>query len=957
MALLRRQIGLLVLILLCVASADMEAAVFYPATLRDMAQRSAAEFPWAAEIRTRTIANAKPWLEMSDEDLWSMMFGSTITRSWMVWSDGYCPACRKPVPMYNWRMEPLKRPWKVACPHCSEIFPKNDFAAFYRSGLGTDGVFDPKKADRSLLINPEHPDPADPLHTYGVDDGEGYAADGHRWRFIGAYLVYGQWKQQVLGGVMNLAGAYIMTGDPAYAHRAAILLDRVADLYPTFDYATQGLTYEIHNGDGYVSVWHDACEETRQLALAYDAIGDGLTGDEQVIRFLSGKAKQCGLANGKTSIQDIRRNIEQGILRDALAHVPKITSNYPRTDSATATIHTILDPVGSRQKVREILDDIIRRSTAVDGTTGEKGLTAYSALGVQALAQILALFDRMEPGFLEDALRRFPALRQTYRLHIDTWFQQMYYPNCGDSGAFASRVEGYAGIRLSPPGVYANGDCWNTPLQPSMHSFLWRLYQVTGDVDYLKILYLGNGKSFENLPCDPLLANPAGIRETIQQVIARDGTRMTAPSVNKQQWHLAMLRAGDGTDARAAWLDYDIGGRHSHADGMNLGLYAKGLDLMPDFGYPPVNFGGWGSPRARWYTMAAAHNTVVVDGKDFAPIVREQIIGGRTTLWADGRSLRAIRVSCPEMIAGKQFERTVAAVDLSGSDSYILDLFRVIGGTDHARFMHSSFGQLNTTGLTLEPANEYGHDTQMRAFRRDSNPRSGWSADWKVEDHYRYLKAGADVHLRYTDLTPGAQAMTCEGWVLAGSGSYASSEEVWIPRLLVRRQGTEAPLASTFVGVIEPYEGKSNISGIRRLDLHAPAGQLFNDANVAVEVSLADGRKDLLISSDVENPLQKHPSLADGHSLMQKDWNVQFDGDMCAIRRGMNGAIEYIALCNARSLSVGGLRIRLDENASFVEIRIANGKATMVTGRPQDVRDVSLEGSNILVSKPSQEQK
>jgi hypothetical protein len=48
---------------------------------------------------------------------------------------------------------------------------------------------------------------------------------------------------------------------------------------------------------------------------------------------------------------------------------------------------------------------------------------------------------------------------------------------------------------------------------------------------------------------------------------------------------------------------------------MNLGLFALGLDLMPDFGYPPVQFGGWGSARSLWYHMTAGHNTVVVDGQ------------------------------------------------------------------------------------------------------------------------------------------------------------------------------------------------------------------------------------------------------------------------------------------------------------------------------------------------------
>ena len=64
-----------------------------------------------------------------------------------------------------------------------------------------------------------------------------------------------------------------------------------------------------------------------------------------------------------------------------------------------------------------------------------------------------------------------------------------------------------------------------------------------------------------------------------------------------------MLRSGRGREARAAWLDYDSGGRHGHADALNLGLFAKGLDLLPDFGYPPVQYGGWGAPRPVVYAI------------------------------------------------------------------------------------------------------------------------------------------------------------------------------------------------------------------------------------------------------------------------------------------------------------------------------------------------------------------
>ena len=160
-------------------------------------------------------------------------------------------------------------------------------------------MFEPQRADRSLLFNAEHPAPSDPLHGFGVDDGEGYVADGKRWRFINAYLIFGQWKQAIVAGIRNLAAAHVATGDPAYAHKAGVLLDRVADFYPTFDFGKEGVMYEGPPRSGYVSTWHDACVEVQELALAYDAVFESLARDPELVQFLAAKARQCGLPNPK----------------------------------------------------------------------------------------------------------------------------------------------------------------------------------------------------------------------------------------------------------------------------------------------------------------------------------------------------------------------------------------------------------------------------------------------------------------------------------------------------------------------------------------------------------------------------------------------------------------------------------------------------------------------------------
>ena len=906
------------------------ASAFCPPSLAEKAKSNAERYAWAADIQNRIIADAEPWLKMSDDKLWDLMFGSAITRSWMVWSNGHCPSCKKDVPMYNWQMAPFDYPWKVICPQCREQFPKNDFHKFYLSGLDEHGVFDPKSADRSLLFNVEHPDPADPLRLFGVDDGEGYVEGDKRWRFIGAYLIYGQWKRAVLPGIQRLAEAYEVTGDRAYAHKAGVLLDRVADLYPTFDYRKQGLVYEVTSGDGYVSIWHDACEETRWLVLAYDQVFEGLRQDGKLVEFLSRKSKQFKLDNPKSSFEDIQRNIEGGILQDALRNQQKIHSNYPRTDATVATIKAVLSWPESKLDVYKILDDVIETGTAVDGVTGEKGLANYTVLGVTMMTGLLGPFSCLDTSFLDNMLRRHPKLGQMFRFHIDTWCLGKYYPLSGDTGCFGQKIDAY----LVP--AFAGSPYVTT----STYSLLWQMYKLTGDVVLVQVLHKMNGGTVEDLPHELFADDPEAMQKAVREVIAKKGPEIRLGSVDKQEWHLAILRSGEGDDARALWLDYDSGGGHGHADGMNLGLFAKGLDLMPDFGYPQVQYGGWGSPRAQWYISTAAHNTVVVDGRNTQMGVPPP--AGKTTLWADGKSFRAVRASGAGIINGQQFERTAAMTDIGDRDFYVLDILRVVGGTDHAKFQHSHFGQITTQGLSPSPCAEYGHGAVMRNFACDPNPRPGWSVDWKIEDRYKYLPPGSDIHLRYTDLTTGAQAITAEGWVVPGL--FNINEEVWIPSIVTRRTADKPPLASTFVSVMEPYEAKSKIAGICRLPLETSKGITYPDPNVAVEIKLVDGRRDLILAADVESPLHVEPSFRHGALLVQPDWGARLIGEMCAIRLDKTGRVLRIALCRGRSVSVGGVTLKLRKKADFIEVSFDKGRAIIETGDAADVEKIMMDG-------------
>ncbi len=907
-----------------VSRSSKTASAFFPGELVARARSNAREYAWAAAIRDSLVTAARPWMEMSDDQLWDLMFGNTIRRAWQVWSDGHCPACKKPVPMYEWAPEALKQPWKMRCPQCKELFPKNDFAKFYRSGLNEQNVFDPTRADRSLLFNAKHADPSDPLRLFGVDDGEGYVEDGKRWRFINAYLIFGQWKQAIVSGIRHLAAAYVATGDRAYAHKAGVLLDRVADLYPTFDFGREGVMYEGPPRAGYISTWHDACVEVHDMALAYDAVFEDVAHDPALVKFLAAKAAKHKLANPKSSFADIQRNIETRIFRDTLEHRPKIESNYPATDITITTLHTVLGWSANRVEVMAMLDAIISKATAVDGLTGEKGIAGYSVIAPHEIAELLGRYARSDPGFIREALRRHPRLHAMYRFHLDRWCIGQYYPRSGDTGAFGVKDPGYAGISFSKhPGI-----------NPSAYAFLWELYQATGDKDFVRLIYAANGSSATDLPYDLFAADPAAFQTSVAGVIAGNGAEIKLPSVNKTEWGMAILRSGQGPNARAAWLDYDSGERHGHADAMTIGLFAKGLDLLPDFGYPPVQYGGWAAPRAVWYTQTAAHNTVSVDGRNTKPGT------GKTTLWCDGTQFRVVRASGPNLIGGQQFERTLMLVDVSEKDSYVLDVVRVCGGAEHTRFLHGYFGTLATQGLSPIPVEATRYGPVMRNFRRDPRPAQGWSVDWCIEDHLKYLPPSSEVRLRHTDLTRDAEVELAEAWVAVGM--YGGTADAWIPSVLVRRRAEQAPLASTFVGVLEPYEAKSNVAAVRRLALRDPQGKPCPDSEVGVELRVADGRRDLLLSTDVES------RSAPGERLpVETESGVRFEGDLCLVRFSAAGQPQRVLFCRGKSFRENRLVIRTkNEQASF-EIDLENREAPVVTGPADEVDLIELAGVRV----------
>ena len=85
------------------------------------------------------------------------------------------------------------------------------------------------------------------------------------------------------------------------------------------------------------------------------------------------------------------------------------------------------------------------------------------------------------------------------------------------------------------------------------------------------------------------------------------------------------------------------------------------------------------------------------------------------------------------------------------------------------------------------------------------------------------------------------------------AGGNNANEEVWVPRVMVRHQGSEG-LETNYVSLIEPFNGKTGRGNQNerpgRLSLKQGVHDASGDLAVAIRVDLTDGRSDLIISSD-----------------------------------------------------------------------------------------------------------
>ncbi|MDD6877355.1 MAG: heparinase II/III family protein [Clostridiaceae bacterium] len=772
--------------------------------------------PAAAKLRREAVEHAAYWDALSDDELWGLMFGYTIRRSYTVWSDGVCPDCGRPVPMTSWIIDAKKVRWKVACPHCGALFPKNDFEAYYNSGLDDAGVFRTELADDRLLAafmdEDEfraarlYPDGfSDASYVCGVDDGDG--ANGgwctqKRWYFIACYALRGQWRQLVAEGILALAQAYLVTGEQRYAHKAAVMLDRVADLLPPFDYHRQGLVYERPGDMGYVSTWHDSNFELRMLVLAYDMIFEGIRDDASLVAFLHEKSQRYRVPNPKNSFEDIAYNIDTRILRDILNNPRKVTLNYPGTETLLMLIRLVLDDPDEASRALADARELFRRASAVDGVTGERGIGGYAGFTADQMLQALEILFLYSPEEAARTIRELPTLEKTFRFYTDIYLENRFYPKVGDTSSIGAEMPFFAGVNLTHR---IDGHAATPGF--NLYSLLWKLWKHTGNAYYLDTLRrkARDGGAVCDIGQEDAPAFYAAI------------ARPCAPAVPKStllpDWQLATLVS----PSCAVWTHFlPYRERHGHEDTFHMGLCAFGLELLPDFGYPPVQYGGWQTPNATWYRSPWVHNGVIVDRERVPRAAWDtpDAHPAACTLWRDEDGVHAVSTAADGLYGTTLYDRTLVLVELSGGGCVLLDAARVrcANPAEHIRVMPFSFGTLTTD---IEGADTLSFDDSLLfGETRGSKtvPDGTRTADFLAENRHAFPGVPDGVHLRVFELTPGRELYETSLW--ANDGGVNTRCPLYVPGLIARREARESVFAAAYV----PYTGECPVARVTFAD-------------------------------------------------------------------------------------------------------------------------------------------
>jgi len=339
---------------------------------------------------------------------------------------------------------------------------------------------------------------------------------------------------------------------------------------------------------------------------------------------------------------------------------------------------------------------------------------------------------------------------------------------------------------------------------------------------------------------------------------------------------VGMLGFGEGEEQTRLYLHWDGTDNHDHLDCAGFCLWACGEEVSSETGYYGLN---------AWNRSTAAHNTVLIDEKNqgyrkqhlrikngeseklpLYPHYKYGELGaaggcyddeGYMILWDTvGNDVQIAEIdgirAYDEVLPVKRYRRAMALVRTESNNFYIVDIFRVQGGSTNDWMLHGNLAKnykIMVSGMDGKDLNLSPLPGKIGQYLENLRSIKDFGGNFTAE----FVASEKDAILRsITAGGPGTEIILAEGPAIRLENEPSNWGEPGKPManailpkgksefLCIRRNGAE----NVFVSVIEAYK---NRPGIKDIELVKVSG---NDPSaVAVKIKTLSGREDLLVST------------------------------------------------------------------------------------------------------------
>ena len=792
--------------------------------------------------RGAASGRARQWAALSDDEIWAMQPDSTIPRwHWVNVAHG-CPVHGTDIyrkrAYYPWeKSEKFPWSWKIQCPVGGELYPSNDFA----NGDFTSGEF-----------------PDDGI-------GGGCLHGGKRYGFIAEVCQF--YCHRMLMVAPDCADAYVATKDVQYLHKCLVAMSRVAVEYAYLATMTQhrhrnsqsqvervgqGRFDEgpIFGATGLTVYGIDQPGYQWRYAESYDRIMPDIPKDDQIIPFLQGKGLDV------QTHEDVRRFLEQDLfavwMQAALDGATQ--SNQPYHQRGLARMAEMLNYERGGEFMDWLYDGPGKMRIFVPNTYFRDGSPyestgGYNGMHVVGLPPIVASVEnlrKMRPEVYP--VDRYPAFHESVRYRnifdfcMDTVTIDRGYPEIGDTGSHPQyRKQGRITWHSAGAEVFEHAyTMFRSP------KFAWALANAPG------------WRPSRTFPFT---------REQIEAEAATWPDDWNDLSALADGYGIAILRGGQGDDKRALWLRYGMNRGHSQDDVLDIGLQAYQGDILSHMGYPR----NWGYWEHSWSSHNVARQFPYLHQVARAQLVADAGVAHVTEALSTPHVVYSNDGSRSETPRDSWQRRMLALIDVSPTEFYGVDFYRISGGSEHWWAFHAQEGDFRVSGIELQKQAggtlagadvPYGDERWLKENGCSKHPTYGWRGPKFMFPHLYNVETGYSgspwsaqwdfsspdpMHLRLhlveaagIDGSP-LQVNITDGRAASGGSPY---EMKWI---MLRNQA-EQPCRSQIMSLIEPYPHEPVIRSVRRIPMPADEEDGFSAG--ACEVQLADRTDTLFCAAD-----------------------------------------------------------------------------------------------------------